>query len=65
MLRGCGFVLSLDQKQRLQKVLFPDGVVFNDGELGTAVTSGIFKMLPQKTADEKELAPRGGLEPPT
>ncbi len=57
--------LSLDQKQRLQKVLFPDGVVFKDGELGTAVTSGIFKVLEQAGGQKTNLAPRGGLEPPT
>jgi hypothetical protein len=27
---------SLDQKQRLQRVLFPEGVAYRDGEFGTA-----------------------------
>jgi site-specific DNA recombinase len=36
---------SLDQKQRLQGVLFPQGVEFSDGEYRTQETSFFFKRL--------------------
>ena len=38
---------SLDQKQRLQRVLFPQGVEFSDGEYRTQETSFLFKPLGQ------------------
>ena len=42
---------DLSQRQRLQAVLFPDGVSFNDGEFGTTATSPLFNIL-QKTEGE-------------
>jgi site-specific DNA recombinase len=36
---------SLDQKQRLQRVLFPDGVEFSDGQYRTQETSFLLKSL--------------------
>lgn len=34
-----------DWKQRLQQVLFPQGVTYADGRFGTAETSAIFRVL--------------------
>jgi serine phosphatase RsbU (regulator of sigma subunit) len=36
---------SLDQRQRLQAVLFPEGLTYADGAIGTAVTCPIFSYL--------------------
>ncbi len=41
---------SLDQKQRLQQVLFPAGVEYADGVYRTQQTSFLFKGLPSETA---------------
>jgi site-specific DNA recombinase len=40
---------SLEQKQRLQQVLFPQGVEFGDGFYRTQETSFLFKGLPNET----------------
>src|ERR1035441_2969426 len=40
---------SLEQKQRLQQVLFPQGVEFADGLYRTQETSFLFKGLPSGT----------------
>ena len=51
---------SLDQKQRLQQVLFPQGVSYRDGKFGTAETSQIFRLLyAGPTASEGEASPAG------
>jgi len=47
---------SLDQRQRLQKVLFPDGIAFAAGEFGTAETCLLFKLLPQSEDDDNNCA---------
>lgn len=36
---------NLDQKQRFQQMLFPNGVTFLAGEIGTTATCSIFKLL--------------------
>jgi hypothetical protein len=36
---------SLDQRQRLQGVLFPEGLTYADGAIGTAVTCPVFSYL--------------------
>jgi site-specific DNA recombinase len=52
---------TLDQRQRLQKVLFPQGVTCSpDGRFGTAETSVIFRLLQALPAqNEKEASPTG------
>ena len=58
---------SLDQRQRLQQLFFPQGVAFDgNGFFGTAVTAPAFSYL-QPVADGKErmvdqtgIAPAGG-----
>jgi hypothetical protein len=47
---------SLDQKQRLQQLFFPDGIAFDGNRFNrTAVTAPLFKYLaPLESADEKK-----------
>jgi site-specific DNA recombinase len=52
-----------DQKQRLQKVLFPEGVRFEDGIIQTTVTCLLFKLLPQAQGEKSTLATLPGIEP--
>jgi site-specific DNA recombinase len=57
---------SLDQKQRLQQLFFPDGIAFDGNRFNrTAVKAALFKYLaPIESADEKEVS-RDGIEPST
>ncbi len=55
--------MNLDQKQRLQKVLFPKGVYFSEGRFGTAETCMFFKWLQESTAPESSLVSPTGFEP--
>jgi hypothetical protein len=57
---------SLDQKQRLQQLFFPEGVAFDGtGFNRTAITAPFFKYLaPSESADEKMVS-RDGIEPST
>jgi site-specific DNA recombinase len=54
---------SSDQKQRLQKVLFPEGVRFEDGVIKTAATCLLFKLLAEPEAGKTTLATLTGFEP--
>jgi len=55
---------SLDQKQRLQKVLFPQGVTYSpDGVFGTAETSVIFRLLQVLPTEKAREASPTGFEP--
>ena len=54
---------SNDQKQRLQKVLFPQGVTFAGGEYGTAKTCLFFNLIPQSELAKTSLATLPGIEP--
>ena len=47
---------SLDQKQRLQQVLFPEGLVFDGERFGTAVTCLAFSDLGDSESVEVEVA---------
>jgi hypothetical protein len=55
---------SLDYKQRLQQLFFPEGIAFDGNRFNrTAVTAPLFKYLaPSESADEK-LVSRVGIEP--
>ena len=53
---------SSDQKERLQRVLFPEGVTFAKGEFGTAVVP-LFKLLEKPEGENSSLATLRGLEP--
>ncbi len=54
---------SLDQKQRLQQVLFPEGLVFDGERFGTAVTCLAFSDLGDSESVEVEVASPTGFEP--
>ena len=54
---------SSDQKQRLQKVLFPQGVAFVGGIYKTVETSLFFKLLQESDGEKTGLATLTGIEP--
>ena len=55
--------LSLEQKQRLQQVIFPRGVQFEDGVYRTAETSMVFFELDAGQAKKEGLVALTGIEP--
>jgi site-specific DNA recombinase len=57
---------SLNQKQRLQQVFFPEGVRF-DGQriVGTGVTLPVFNYLSPVSESKKEVVDQTGIEPVT
>jgi site-specific DNA recombinase len=57
---------NLDQKQRFQKIVFPEAVEFDREQgFGTPSTSLIFRYLRQIQAGESNMAPQRGFEPLT
>ncbi len=57
---------SLDQKQRLQQLFFPDGVRFNGKKIvGTGTTLPVFNHLSSVSEQKKELVDLTGIEPVT
>jgi site-specific DNA recombinase len=54
---------SLDRKQRLQMVLFPDGVTFGAGDFGTAETCRAFNLLERPAPLKDGLVSPTGFEP--
>ncbi len=52
-----------DQKQRLQKVIFPRGVLFSDGVYRTDATSMIFFELEEISSQKERLVALTGIEP--
>jgi hypothetical protein len=57
---------SLNQKERLQQLFFPDGVRF-DGKriVGTGTTLPVFNYLSSVSEQKKELVDQTGIEPVT
>ena len=57
---------SLNHKQRLQQLFFPEGVRF-DGKriVGTGVTLPVFNYLSPVSASKKGLVDQTGIEPVT
>jgi site-specific DNA recombinase len=55
--------IASDQKQRLQKVFFPQGVTFENGNYGTAETCIFFNMIPKIEEGKSSLATLPGIEP--
>lgn len=54
---GCLWLdADVDHKRRIQRALFPNGVQFSDGRLGTAVTCLAFCQLERSSAAESSLA---------
>jgi hypothetical protein len=54
---------SSDQKQRFQRVLFPDGLIFDGEGYRTASTCLAFSYLREISCEEVSLASRTGVEP--
>jgi site-specific DNA recombinase len=54
---------NLDQKQRFQNILFPNGLVFNEGEFRTGVTCPVFNVLQGGMGAEERMATLRGFEP--
>ena len=54
---------SSEQKQRLQRVLFPKGVTYADGTFQTAETSLIFRLLQVLPAQKVNKVSPTGFEP--
>ena len=55
--------LASDQKQQLQKVLFPQGVTFSDGIYKTTEICLIFNLLQEFKGEKTSLATLPGIEP--
>jgi site-specific DNA recombinase len=55
---------SIDQRQRLQKVLFPTGLAYHpENGFGTAVTGSMFNVLTDFSGEKTRLASPAGFEP--
>jgi hypothetical protein len=52
-----------EQKQRLQQVLFPEGVSYSDGKYRTAVTCLLFSGMGANSGKKKGLVALPGIEP--
>src|SRR5215469_7873132 len=52
-----------EQKQRLQQVLFPEGVTYSEGNYRTALTCLLFSGLQQKAVKKECLVALPGIEP--
>lgn len=60
---GLWVAASLDQKQRLQRVFFPEGLKFDGKAFRTAVTCLAFKQLAASECHENAVASPTGFEP--
>ena len=54
---------SPDQKQQLQKAMFPEGTTYRGGAFGTAATSSVFTLLRPIEAQDGGMASPTGFEP--
>ena len=54
---------NLDQRQRFQTLLFPDGLEVRDGQVRTAVSSSFYEELQHFTAPGERLVAHTGFEP--
>jgi hypothetical protein len=54
---------TIDEKQRFQKVLFPEGLTFDGERFGTATTCLAYSYLQQVSVGQSSLASRTGVEP--
>jgi hypothetical protein len=54
---------SLDQKQRLQQLYFPDGVSYDGKEIKTPSSGSFFSMLCATLDDQSHMASPTGFEP--
>lgn len=54
---------TLEQKQRLQSVFFPEGTLYGKAGFGTHLTSSFFSMLRESSGEKTSLASPTGFEP--
>lgn len=54
---------ELGTKQRLQQVLFPQGVTYSEGCYRTTVTHSLFSILAEDIGDKEQLVALPGIEP--
>ncbi len=54
---------GLEQKQRLQQILFPQGVSYADGSYRTTVTNPMFNLLEEEIEEKELLVALPGIEP--
>ncbi|MCU1220234.1 MAG: hypothetical protein JWN42_1431 [Candidatus Angelobacter sp.] len=54
---------AAEQKQRLQQVLFPEGVTHADGNYRTALTCSLFNGMGKMTVQKEGLVALPGIEP--
>jgi site-specific DNA recombinase len=54
---------SLEQKQRLQRVFFPDGLTYTADGFGTAPTNSLFNVFQMFSVEKASLASPTGFEP--
>lgn len=54
---------NLEQRQRFQAVLFPDGLTFDGEKVGTTTISPVFKLLQPNSESDNRLASPTGFEP--
>jgi hypothetical protein len=52
-----------EQKQRLQQVLFPEGVTYSEGKYGTAATCLLFSGMGRNEVEKEGLVALPGIEP--
>jgi hypothetical protein len=52
-----------EQKQRLQQVLFPEGVTYSDGNYRTGITCMLFSGMQANSAQKEGLVALPGIEP--
>ena len=52
-----------EQKQRLQQVLFPEGVTYSEGKYRTAVTCLLFSGMETNMVEKEGLVALPGIEP--
>ena len=56
--------LLIDDRQRFQRVLFPDGLPYSEEQgFGTLVTSPVVNVLQRKSAGDDKVARPRGVEP--
>ncbi len=56
---------DLDQRQRFQSNLFPQGLIYANKAFGTALTSPVFNLLGAETGEQSQLVGPAGFEPAT
>jgi len=54
---------QLEQKQRFQRILFPEGLAFDGEGFGTPATCLAFSYLREVSSRKSSLASRTGVEP--